>query len=278
MPSAPKTPTYPNPTQTANTQADFNVKAAQQQQAMSTMGQETPYGSLTYTTSIDPITGLPKYQANTKFTPEQQALLDTLQNTKSITGQGGETLAGNTIGQYETAPDLIGGANSLTQQVLNSQLPAWERFMQPEREQLDTKLRNQGIMPGTPAYQQQVDALSNQQNLTKGQWLGNFEPQAFNQAQTQYQLPLENIQTLMGMSGPADLKSSFTQTPTANVAAPDYSGQVSNQFDAQLKAQQNKIAQQNALMSALFGGATNIAKLPVSGGGSLGGNFIQRLF
>lgn len=279
MPSSPKAPTYPDPSTTANTQAQYNTQAAQQTQGMNTIGQDNPYGSLNYTTSIDPITGQPKYQANLQYNQTQQALLDQLNQNKSTAGGTANDLANNTLGQYADAPDLIGGANSLTMQALQSQMPAWQRFFDPERDQRRTELINQGITEGNPLYDLEMNKISANQGQTMGSWLSNFEPQAFQQALTNYQTPLSNFQTLMGISGPEDLKNSLVSTPSATVGAPDYSGQVQNQYNAQLTAQQQKIAQQNSLMNMGLGIGTTLLGQPVNPSKmTFGGQMLSNIF
>lgn len=286
---------------TANTAAagqtfDFNKLAAALSQqygieaqkfnlAQNTMDQSNPYGSLTYTSSIDPITGAPKYKADMNLTPDQQAILDILEQNKQIAGSTAGGIAGNTFGQYVNAPDLVGSAASLTGQALDKMDPAWERFMAPERAQLDTSLRNQGILPGTPAYHQMVDKLTNQQLKTKGEWMANFTPQAMNMAMTEYQNPLENfIKLMQAGGGPADLKGQLTNTPLANmsgatvqganVAPVDIAGINKTAADVAFKNQQ----QQNAWLNAMIGGAMNLGgaamALPV-GGNTFGGQILQ---
>src|SRR5512138_2672398 len=181
----PKAPTPPPPVDIKQvTQQDMatRLQGAQEGQALSTIGQSNPFGTLDYTTSIDPITGLPKYQANMKYSPEQQQIFDYLQSTQTGMGAKGLETLGNNFGRYNSI-DLIGCADSLTKQAMDPTMANMERFMAPERDQLRTQLINQGLVEGSPAYQQQMDKLTNQQGLTKGQWLASYTPQAFQMAQ-----------------------------------------------------------------------------------------------
>lgn len=263
----------------------YGLDAAKFNLSQNTMDQHNPYGDLTYTSSIDPITGAPKYSANMQLSPDQQMILDILEQNKQMAGGTATNIGANTFGQYVNAPDLVGGAASLTNQAIDKMDPAWERFMAPERAQLDTSLRNSGILPGTPAYHQMVDKLTDQQLRTKGEWATNFTPQAFNMAMTEYQNPLENFIKLMNQAGgPADLKGQLTNTPTANasgatvqgatVAPVDVAGISKTAADVAFKNQQN----QNAWLNAMIGGGMNLATgamgLPV-GGGTFGGQILQ---
>lgn len=308
-----KTPSAPqfNANAAASTQAGYNTQAASQTfdydklaaalsqgyygqafqntLAQNTMGQNTPYGSLTYTTSIDPITGQPKYTANTNLSAPQQAILNTLQGNQLGFGQTAAADISNNFGQYGGDPNLVGQAGSLTNQALDSMIPAWERFNAPARDQLRTQLINQGLVEGSPAYQQQMDMLTQQQQLNQGQFLASFQPQAFQEAQTQYQLPLQNAISMLSQSQPANLPGTFVNTPQsteqgATVSAPtvnpvDYTSLAKTQFDAQTQAWKAKIAQQNALMGMGVGAITGIMGMPVNPTNmTFGGQVLTNLF
>lgn len=244
------------------------VQTGFENQGINTIDANTNYGGLNYTSKIDPITGKQDYVANLNLSPEQQAILDNLQRNQISGGeQAGELLGSQGFDQlYDNPADIIGGANSLTNQAIDKMNPAWERFMAPQRAQLDTALRNQGILPGTPAYQQQVDALTNQQLLTKGQWQTEFTPKAYEMAKGNYEEPLDIVKRLMGIGGaPVDLKSMLPNTPTTNIAAPDVTQNYKNQYDAQLKQYEAAQAQRNAMMSAGLGVAKAIMAIPTGG-------------
>lgn len=282
MPKAPSPPPPMDVSKVTEQSQEAKLLAGQQSQSLNTIGTEGPLGSLTYTTTIDPITGLPKYVANSKYSTEQQALLDQLQqNQQGIGGTAGSAI-GNTFGQYEGDPNLVGQAGSLTNQALDAQLPAWERFDAPARDQLRTQLLNQGLTEGTPAYQQQMDKLTTQQDLNRGQWLSDFSPKAFDMAKQQYQTPLDNVMKMLGVSGPANLKDSFINGPQTNVGAADVEGLSKASQEQAFKNYQQKVAQQNAQMGMITGGITGIMGLPVmnpmgGGAGSLGGNMINKM-
>src|SRR5687768_11404679 len=85
-----KAPKAPDPATTAAAQGAWNSFTAQQSQAMNMVGQNSPWGSLTYnqtgtTTIMDPngkpIT-VPQYTANTTLSPQQQAIFDKGQETE----------------------------------------------------------------------------------------------------------------------------------------------------------------------------------------------------
>jgi hypothetical protein len=277
----PKAPSPPPPIDVAKTTAQSqatNLQTGQENQALSTIGQNNPFGSLSYTTSIDPITGLPKYVANSSYSPEQQALLDQLQQSQQGIGGTAGSAVSNLFEQYGQDPNLVGQAGSLTNQALDAQMPAWERFNAPARAQLDTQLRNSGILPGTPAYQQQVDALTQQQQLNQGQWLSNFQPQAFQEAQSQYELPLQNVAKMLGLSQPAQLPGQLVNTPGANIGGTDVSSIAQASQNEAFKNYQQQVASQNANMGMGAGLVSNILKLPTGAGSSFGGDMMSNIF
>ncbi len=81
------TPTPPDQIRPLPREGQWNTTTAQTQQAMNMVGQNTPYGSLTYnqtgTTSITGPNGqqisVPQYTATQTFTPGQQAIFDKTQ-------------------------------------------------------------------------------------------------------------------------------------------------------------------------------------------------------
>lgn len=264
MPSA-KKPAKQNASNITQEGQAGNLLAGQQSQGMSTIGQDSPIGSLSYTTTIDPITGLPKYQAHTNYSADQQAILDYLESNKLGAGGTYSDLIANAFGMYENAPDLIGGANDLTDEALDSMDPMWERFMAPERLQRDNELRNQGIMPGTPAYDQQMDRITSQQMKEKGAWLANFTPEAFKMAKADYEEPMGIAQILAQLAGgPGDIKSGLVDTPAGQVNPFDILGAHNLEYQSDLKRAEFANAQNNAYMSAGVGLIGNIMGMPVN--------------
>lgn len=270
----PKPPAYPDPAKTAETQYGYNVKTGQSNQAMNMVDQSNPLGTKNYFVSgIDPVTGLPTYSQDVQYTPEQQALLNTLQGTKGNVGTAGENLSGDVLSMYSQAPDLSTATNSRVSQMLDRQLPYVERFQAPARAQLDTALRNQGILPNTPAYHQQMDKLLAQQDLNQGNFLNTAQNQAFNQSVQEYNLPAQMIQQLMTMGAPNNL--SFDQTPSTTVNPTDYAGQVQAKYNADYQAYQAAVQRQNSLMSGIMGIGGQVLGGPLGGmlGSSIGNMF-----
>jgi hypothetical protein len=212
MPKGPKPPPAQSVETTLAQQQKAGVDAASSKLGM-TPNSSSPIGSARLVQVGTNADGSPKYEYQSEYTPEQQALLDQLVGTKGTAGGAGSNLAQDAFSYLSEVPDFVGGANSLVQQATDRQLPYFERFQKPAREQLDTQLRNQGILPDTPAYHQQMDKLLAQQDLNTGNWMNTFEQQAFQQAKDQYNVPADMIAKLMSLGAPMDLNSSFMQNP-----------------------------------------------------------------
>ncbi len=246
-----KSPKQPSASSVASAQTGSNVSTALAQTLMNQTNQVTPYGSLTYgqtgTNSFtDPSTGqkttIPQYTATTKLTPEQMGLLgqeqqfDKMYNDIALrqTGAIGEHLAtpfSYDPTQHEAwASDLYGKINNDTN-TRNSEM-------------LDQKLKNQGLSPGSAAYD---DAM---RNLTYGQgkarndfMLGSYD-QGFNTALTNRNQPINEIGALMG--GGQVQQPQFVNTPQVGVNGTDVAGITMNNYN-------QKVAQQNAGMGGLAG-------------------------
>lgn len=275
MPSAPKAPPPINPTATAQSGLAYNQQAASSQQDLNAINQSNQYGSLNFQRDASgKVIG-----ANTQLSPEQQQILNTLQGNQMGIGGTEASAINNTFGQYEGDPNLVGQAGSLTNQALAAQMPAWERFDAPARDQQRTQLINQGLQEGSPAYQQQMDKLIQQQDLNRGQWLANFQPQAFQEATTQYQLPLQNVAAMQQLSQPADFKSQLINTPQTNVAPVDYGSMAKTSQEEAFKNYQQQVARQNMFMNMGLGVAGNALSMPVNPmNPTYGSNMMQGMF
>ena len=200
---APSAPAAPDYTAAAKATAAGNLTAAQQATAANRVNQITPYGNLDYYESGTDSQGNPMWTAKTSLNADQQALLDQqnaaakglgttindqlgmVQNTMNkpfesgardvqyggnapqlnqITAQTPDFQQMNAQGpQLQT--DLSGSSGMAgwdkAQAILNQRL---QPQMQLQNEQLDVKLRNQGLMPGTEAYNRAKSSLGMQQN------------------------------------------------------------------------------------------------------------------
>lgn len=247
-------PSAPNPVQSSNQQLDYNQQAATQQQQTNMINQQTPFGSLNYTADPNAPGG---YSANLSLTAAQQQLLSEQQGTRSALGGAGQNLAQNVAGMYSQAPNI--DPSQLTNQMMG-----WgQQYMQPifnqQQSNLNAQLQNQGITPGSEAWNNAQNLQSRNVNNAYSNLFMQAEPQAFQQAVTQYQLPGQEAMSLMGASAPQ--QPNLVSTPTAQVGAPNYQQAAQNQYAAQQQQYQN-------LMGGL-GQAAGIIAAPFTGGLSM---------
>jgi hypothetical protein len=254
-------PTPPDPNLTSQTQQTYNLQAAQAQNKNNSYNQDTAYGGVTYVADPSSPSG---YTIKSALSAPQQQLLDTRQGTQQIAGQTAQNLLQNTSGMYSQAPDLSGKATA-------DKLNQWsQNYLQPIYDQqssnLEAQLHNQGLTPGSEAYNNAKNLLARNQGDTTNQYLQQNQGQAFNQALTEYQTPLNTIAGLFSGSAPAALNPNLQQGPQATIQPPNYSGAAQNNYNAQL----NDYQQENANMGKLLVAGAGLAAAPFTGGLSLG--------
>ena len=292
---APKAPAAPDYRAAAAETAQGNLEMARAATAANRVNQITPYGNLTYTVAGQDAWGNPMWQAETSLSDVGQQLLDQQNNASLGLGSTINAALGdvqNTMGQPfnpntpaiqygAQAPNLntqgatpynqqlVGDAANLQTQLGTGGMAGWDRAsailnqrlqpqLQIQQEQLDTKLRNQGIMPGTEAYNRSKAALGMQQNdlinqsqLTAQQIGGNLFNQDLqagqfgNQALTQQQ---QNQIAAGGFNNQANQQTFTNQLANQQAQNQAMNQQFSNQ---QASANLGNTAQQQAFNQQL---------------------------
>jgi hypothetical protein len=265
MGGSPSPPPIADPGGVSAGQTAANLGMGESAQAGSQVNQITPTGSLTYyQTGVGP-NGVPTYSAVQQLTPQQQMLLNEQQGGMGIAGGAGMNMLANSFGQYSTPQNLSDMAGGETQKLLGEETSYLDPYFKNQSTQLDTQLRNQGIMPGTPAYQQQQMEMQQNQNQAVTGFLAQAEPQAFNQASQQYELPLQIASQLMGMNIPGNVGAPQTgQGP--GYGAPDVIGAQANAQQALEQSYQQQMAQQAAMIQAVGQIGGGLAGNPKLGG------------
>ena len=256
--AAPATPDYVGAAQATS---QGNLDAARAAAAANRVNQITPYGNLDYSiTGSDPY-GNPTWTAKTTLSDVGQQLLNN-QNQAAL-GLGG------------TINSALGQVQQTMGQKFNPNLPSvgmnpgqtyQEAYMQrlaPQIEQsrnsLEAQLANQGIEPGTKAYENAKRMQAQKENdlllgaTTQGFGTGLAANQnAFNQQMTQYNMPLNTLSALR--SGAQVQNPSFVNAPQqATTAGADVLGATQAGFNAQQGAYNAQQAQNAGLTSGLMG-------------------------
>lgn len=237
-------PSAPNAIDTANQQQSYNTTAARNQNQINSYDQTNPFGSQTYIADPNSPSG---YRLNTSLAAPMQSLFDTQTGTIN-------NAATNSAGMYSNPFDL-NAATGATAGLLNS----WnQKYTQPifdqQNSNLDAQLQNQGLAPGSAAYNNAKNLLARNQGDVTNQYLTQNEGQAFNQALQQYQLPL---QTISALKSTVPVTPTFGATPTSTDAPPNYQQAAQNQFADQQTQFQNTMGGLGQLaggVTGMFGG------------------------
>jgi len=213
--------------QAAQANAQGNIAGALQATAANRINQQTPYGSLQYQQTGTDAQGNPIWSANQQLSPELQQL--TQSSLAGLQASQANPMTGINPGQ--TYSDAI-----------------MQRLQPQQRQQveaLDAQLANQGIMPGSEAYnrakvlqgQTQNDALTSA--IVGGMQTGL-------QAQGLQNTTAANIRNLAtpGYVNP------YNQ---AAVAGPDYLSAYTSQNATDIARQNAEAAQRSSLLSGLAG-------------------------
>lgn len=217
-----------------------NLAGAQQATAANRINQVTPYGTLSYSQGVDQY-GNPTWTANQQLSQPLQQLTET-----SLAGlQASQANPMYGINPGQTYSDAI-------MQRLQPQI-------QQQQKAQAAQLANQGIVPGTVAYDNAMRAFNQQQNdlTTSAQIQGMNTGLQAQQLQNQTAANIKNLAT-PGYVNP------YSQ---AAVSGPDYLGAYSTN-QGQLIAAQNAA---NAKTAGTQAGLYGLGTAALLGGGGLSG-------
>jgi hypothetical protein len=244
--NSPQAPTPPDPVATANAQTASNKATAISSYGLNATDQNTPYGSLSYSQGTPWSDGTPHYTATQTLSPEQQQLYNLTSKTQANLGQIGVDQSGK-VGNILNSPFDLSGAIGTQQSDMRHKLldPVWAARDVAN----DTKLRNQGIVPGMEAY---TNAMRDYGMMRDNSYTG-FDladrGQAATEALTNRNQPLNEISALM--SGSQVGMPNFTSTPQSNVANTDVAGITNAGFQNQFQNYNAQMQQNNAMYGAL---------------------------
>ena len=226
--------------QAANAQAQGNLAGAQQATQANRVNQNTLYGGLQYQQSKDAY-GNPVYTANQTGTDQTQGLVNS--SLAGLQQSINNPMYGINPGQ--TYSDAI-------MQRLQPQLAQ-------QKESQTAQLANQGIVPGTQAYDNAMRTFQQGQNdlLTSAQIQG-----------MQTGLQAQQLQgTQAGQIKALTTPNLINAPQQVAVAGPDYMGAVGSQTAAEIAANNARLAQQTNNTAGLYGlGSAGILGLAANPG------------
>jgi hypothetical protein len=238
-----------------------NLAGAERATAANRVNQVTPYGSLTYSQGVD-ANGNPTWTANQQLSQPLQQLTES-----SLAGlQASQANPMYGINPGQTYSDAI--------------MSRLQPIQQQTQERLQAQLANQGVVPGTEAYNRAQTQLSQQQNdqltsaITGGMQTGLQAQQLQNQTAA-------NIKSL---ASPGYVNP-YSQ---AAVSGPDYLGAYTTQNAAAIAAQNAANARTANTQAGLYGlggallqgsgglsGLANLGSSGISGLSNLGSGLSQ---
>lgn len=269
----PKAPAAPDPNKTAAAQTQSNVNTAVANSWLNNANEVGPLGNVTYTqTGTQNVGGqdIPQFTRTTTLSPEQQKLYD----QQTALGAQMNDIAGRQLTNLDTSLsspfslDGLPAAPTADRQqyvdALNSRL---EPQLERDRAALETKLANQGVMPGSEAYREAIALSDRGRNDARTQAIlqgGTYAQQEYgmgtdarNRAIQEQLLvrnqPINEITSLM--NGGQVTMPQFSAYQGGDVAGTDVASITQKNYENQLKAYEQKLANQNAM----FGGIAGLA-------------------
>lgn len=220
--------------------------------------QTNPYGSSTYTQTGTWADGTPKFAQTVTLSPEEQRNQNQQWEFDNLVNTLGIDQTKKLSGHLDKPIDLNNEATE--SRIMELGRKRLDPMLADRRNALETKLYNQGVMPGTEAYDRAMRADTEGSNDAYNQLLLSGRGQAVQEALTARNQPINEITALM--SGGQVTQPTFGSTPTTNVAGTDVAGLTMDAYKygplAQYQASQ---ANKQAMMGGLFG----------LGGAALGG-------
>jgi hypothetical protein len=142
------------------------------------------------------------------------------------------------------------------------------------RNAMDTRLRQQGLMPGTQAYDAAMRGIGEAENDAFNQLLLQGRGQAINEILTERASPLNEAAALL--TGQQVQAPNFVNTPQTSVAPTDYmqaeamrQASLNNAFNARNQSYQTQLAGMYQLGSAAIGAGGMAAMGGIGGSSSL---------
>jgi hypothetical protein len=258
---APSAPAAPDYRAAAQETAAGNLDAARAATAANRVNQVTPYGNLDYTISGQDPYGNPTWTAKTSLSDVGQQLLNNQNNASLGLGSTINSALGqvqSTMGQ-KFDPNLPQVGINAGQNYQDAYMQRLRPQIEQGREALSTQLANQGIPVGSEAYKRAMMTQGQKENdLLLGATTQGFgtglaaNQQAYNQAMTNYNMPLNTLSALR--SGSQVQNPTFVNSAQqANTAGADILGAAQMGYNAQMGDFNAKNAAQANFNSGLMG-------------------------
>jgi len=267
-------PPPPDPNQVAKAQTDSNIATANFNANLNRVNTVNPFASQKYSSTTD-ANGNPQWTSTTSLSPQMQGLYDTAASPFQFQGLGD---APDVSQLQQGLPDMPSMDNGGREAVTNSMMALMQPQIERDRESQRAMLANQGITIGSDPYRAAQQLQGDNENrlrlnavLAGGQEQSRLfglglagRQQRFGENQAAFQGALAKRGQLAGeqvtaRSLPfANMQSVYGMTPQAQIAQAqagptDIGGYTYGSYQGQQNNYNQQVAQNNAIMSGLFG-------------------------
>lgn len=261
----PKAPTPPDPKETSAASTGTNISTAIANSWLNNANQVTPDGTITYTKTgeeqiTDPYTGktytIPKTTVTTQLSAAQQAIKD--QTDKAQLNLG--TLANNQssfLNEYMAKP-FDGSNEAVEARLLELGRKRLDPMIAQQDEALRTRLANQGIMPGSAAYDRAIQQQGQITNDAYNSLILSGRGQAFAEAKAVRDQPINEISALL--SGSQISSPQAQGFNGATIPTTDNAGLINENYNQRMNNYNQQMAQRNSIVGGLFGLGANLIK------------------
>lgn len=252
-----------DPTQINQQQAYNNYATANYNKALNNNNVSTPWGSMTYQqTGTDPKTGAPIWSTNIGLNKNLQNTLNSQQgNNANVNQNAGGSLASQINQNAQTGLGVSMGDPAI-QNAIDSQYKAQTGLLQPtfgiQKEQLDTQLANQGLQPGSDAYNNAKTLQAQTQDNAYSQIANNAvqgglaqQNQMFGQQVTAQNNPLNQYLALQ--NGTQVQNPTFPTQNTSSAAGTNVLGGYQLGYQGGLNGYNAATGNKNSLLGGLVG-------------------------
>lgn len=204
------------------------------------------------------------------LSPQQQQLYDA--DVKSKLGLSGLTdaLLGNVSNATSQA---LPSADTYNQQLADAIYRQQTRYLDEqvggERRALEARLADQGFVPGTPGYTEEMNRYQRTNDLTYGDARDRAIAGGYQQGQTAFEnalrlraLPLSELNAVRTGAQPTIPGMGSGQNSVPGLQSVDLLGAANNQYNQQLDAYNAQVGSQNAAMGGLGSIAAALASNP----------------
>jgi hypothetical protein len=228
----------------------MNKDTAVTQYGLNATNQVTPYGNLTYDQIGQWDDGTPRFQATQSLSPEMQDLYNKYSGIASNLGDIGTNLSDNVKDEFSQPFSLDNEA--VEGRIFELGSKRLDPMFSEGEESLRTRLMNQGLQPGTPAFDAEMRNFSEGKNDAYNNLLLTGRQQAGGELLTERNQSLNEM--IAALTGTQTQNPNYVNTPQPGVSGVDYAGLVQSNYANASDAYNAKISGLFGMGKALAGG------------------------